>query len=164
MTRDVTRHNATCPFRMCQVQHLGSTYRSPEEYMDCADQDDRIDVYSLAGVFYYLMSDGEKPWYHMRSYDSSVKAILNGETPPLPDIKAYERYGDEVMKFVEERMNHPAFLALKEVMVKCWAFKPEDRPSALEVVRMLEERQEEVVPSIKPRWWKKWINKFRRRR
>ena len=32
------RTNETCPFQMCNVHHKGSLYRSPEEYMKCADQ------------------------------------------------------------------------------------------------------------------------------
>ena len=39
-----------------------------------------------------------------------------------------------------ERSTHPAVLALKEVMMDCWQYEPGDRPSSLQVVRMLEEK------------------------
>ena len=132
--------NETCPFRMCNVHHKGSLYRSPEEYMKCADQSDLIDVFALGGVFYYLLSDGEKPWYYVRSYDEGVERWLNGEKPRLPKTKKYQGYGERVFSIVQTRSKHPAFLAVKEVMVKCWALKPEHRPSSLQVVQMLEDK------------------------
>jgi hypothetical protein len=34
-------------------------------------------------------------------------------------------------------------------MMKCWEFKPEDRPSSLQVVQMLEEKWNDVIaPTI----------------
>ena len=143
------KDSETCSFTMCGVHHKGSTYRAPEEYMDCkkdgienAQQDDRIDVFSLGGVFYYLLSDGEKPWYHLRSYDKAVKEWLNGEKPRLPTINEYS--GEKTIAFVEKRSNHPAFVALKGIMRKCWAFKPKDRPSSFEVTQMLEKKWSEI--------------------
>ena len=113
--------------------------------MDCADQTDAIDVFSLGGVFFFLLSDGEKPYFHVPSFDKAVQRILKGKLPRLPTIEEYEDdYGEDVIPFVKERAKHPAFLALKEVMVKCWALKPKDRPSSLEVVQMLEEKQREL--------------------
>ena len=87
LTRSIAEggNNATCPFRICGIHHRGSTYRSPEEYMDCADQADTIDVYALGGVFYYLLSDGRRPWYHVDDYDTAVERILGGEKSQLPD-------------------------------------------------------------------------------
>jgi serine/threonine protein kinase len=131
-------NNETCPFFVCGVTHKGSRYRSPEEYSDCAEQRDSIDVYSLGGVFYFLLSDGMKPWYYIKSFDSAVKEIQKGRQSSLPPADAYEEaFGENVVAHVKERSSHPAFLALKEVMEKCWAFKPTDRPSSLQVVEML---------------------------
>mmetsp|Transcript_33219 Transcript_33219/g.70782 ORF Transcript_33219/g.70782 Transcript_33219/m.70782 type:complete len:293 (+) Transcript_33219:350-1228(+) len=145
LTRSVVT-NETCPFRMCHVHHKGSLYRSPEEYMECADQSDAIDVYSLGGIFYYVMSDGEKPWYYVGNYKKAVEKILRGERPRLPNAREYEKYGERTMRRVRERSRQPAFVALKKVMTKCWAFEPEDRPSSLQVVRMLEEKWREMNP------------------
>ena len=141
------KDNETCPFTMCHVHHKGSTYRAPEEYMECAEQDDRIDVFSLGGVFFYLLSDGEKPWYHLHNYQYAVKGILNGEKPRLPTSDEYKSGGKKIVQFVEERSKHPAFVALKEIMMKCWAFKPEDRPSSKEVVQMLEKKWSKIKES-----------------
>lgn len=142
------RTNETCPFRMCHVHHKGSLYRSPEEYMDCADQSDAIDVYSLGGVFFFLLSDGRKPWYYMERYDRAVKAILNGETPRLPEVEEYGReFGGEIAALVRERSRHPAFARLREVMIRCWSLEPGDRPLSSWVVQMLEEGRREIDAS-----------------
>ncbi|KAL9180863.1 hypothetical protein ACHAXT_011316 [Thalassiosira profunda] len=152
--------NATCPFQMCHVHHKGSLYRSPEEYMDCADQADTIDVYSLGGVFYYLMSDGKKPWYYVSSYKKGVARILDGEQPRLPNLEEYESYGEKAMARIRERSKHPAFVALQEVTAKCWAFEPEERPSSHEVVKMLEEKWRDIHASArKDSGLTRWMDK-----
>ena len=151
LTRSIQTKN-TCPFHMCNVHHKGSTYRAPEELLRCSDddesvaaQDDTIDVYSLGGVFFYLLSDGKKPYYHIGSYDKAAKLILSGEKPRLPDVtKEYSSYDDEIVEMVKRRSKHPLFIALKGIMIKCWAFKPSDRPSSFEVVQMLEEKWNEI--------------------
>lgn len=140
LTKSIAKNNETCPFQMCHVHHKGSLYRSPEEYMDCADQSDGIDVYSLGGVFYYILSDGEKPWYYTKSYKTGVDAILRGEMPRLPGVEEYRSYGKEISGKFRERSKHPAFAALRDVMRRCWAFEPKDRPSSLQVVQMLEQK------------------------
>jgi len=108
--------------------------------MECADQSDGIDVYSLGGVFYYILSDGEKPWYYAKSYKKGVDAILRGQMPRLPGVEEYGSYGKEIVGKVRERSKHPAFVALRDVMRRCWAFEPKDRPSSLQVLQMLEEK------------------------
>ncbi|KAL7464626.1 hypothetical protein ACHAXS_004975 [Conticribra weissflogii] len=135
LTRSIDTNN-TCPFRMCDVKHKGSLYRSPEEYMDCADQDEKIDVFSLGGVFFFLLSDGKKPYHDSSSYEKAVKKVLKGKLPHLPKLNEYER---EVADQVRERAYHPAYRALQKVMLKCWAYEPQHRPSSLEVVRILEQ-------------------------
>mmetsp|Transcript_36962 Transcript_36962/g.62866 ORF Transcript_36962/g.62866 Transcript_36962/m.62866 type:complete len:126 (+) Transcript_36962:1-378(+) len=115
--------------------------------MKCADQTDGIDVYSLGGVFYYLLADGYKPWYYIGTYDKGVKEILAGEQPRLPRWEEYKSYGEKVVAHVKQRSKHPLFLALAEVMSKCWAFESKDRPSSMQVVQMLEERWRKIHPS-----------------
>ena len=90
------------------------------------------------------MSDGEKPWYYVRSYQKGVDAILRGEHPRLPSINEYTGYGEKIVKKVKARSKHPLVIALKDVMKKCWEFKPKDRPSSYEVVRLLEDKWHEI--------------------
>jgi serine/threonine protein kinase len=138
---------------MCNVQHRGSLYRSPEEYMKCADQSDRIDVFALGNIFYYLLSDGQSPWYYLRNYDEGVKRWLEGDHPRLPaaeEYRAADEYrdrGENLTALVVARSQHPAFVALTGVMTQCWALAPEKRPSSWRVVQLLEEKWRETNPA-----------------
>ncbi len=101
-----------------------------------------IDVFSLGGVFFFLLSNGLKP-YFQSSFDDAVSDILGGRLPELPDdsdYKEYLYYSSEKVDFAIKRSEHPLYIALQDVMKQCWSFKPEDRPTSLEVVQMLEEK------------------------
>lgn len=138
--------NEECTFQLCGIKHRGSTYRSPEEYMDCGDQSSAIDVFSLGGVFFYILSNGLKPWFHTSS-SNAVKNILQGEIPELPDrddYKSYLHFDDEEIDFVTERAKHPLLVALQDVMKRCWSFDPSERPTSLEVVQVLLSSAESV--------------------
>ncbi|KAL7546477.1 hypothetical protein ACHAWF_009813 [Thalassiosira exigua] len=144
LTRSVET-DETCSFRMCGIRHNGNPFRGPEEYMECGDasydigpdQSDRIDVYALGGILYYLLADGDKPWYYV-PYDKAMEAIMNGKRSRLPRPEEYEREKEGGAKFVAERARNPLYRAVKRAMEACWAYKPEERPDAAAVVRMLE--------------------------
>jgi len=126
--------NVTCPFRSCSKNHRGNRYHTPERFSPtCVDQDERIDTFALGGVFFFLLTDGLDPYVDKRNYADAIK---RGEIPNVPRSL---QDGDDNGK------RHPAYAALEEVMERCMAFKLEDRPSSLEVVRMLEERLERVA-------------------
>ena len=151
----------TCPFRICDVDEFWN-FRSPEEYSGlnsfeddaCVGQDDKIDVWALGGVFYYLLSDGQMPFYYVDDFDEKMKLILGGAKSKLPDSvfppsgEDAEIYDAEERRRIsrrrEERSKHPAHAALGEVMMECWEYKPEDRPSSLRVVQMLEKKWDEM--------------------
>lgn len=138
--------NEECAFQWCGIKHKGSTYRSPEEYVDCGDQTSAIDVFSLGGVFFYILSNGLKPYFHT-SFSNAVKNILQGEIPELPDHDDYKHYlhfNDEEIDFVTKRAKHPLLVVLQDVMKRCWSFNPSERPTSLEVVQMLLSSAESV--------------------
>ena len=138
----VTKNKKPCAFQMCGIHHKSSTYRSPEEYMDCADQSAAIDVFSLGSVFFFLLSNGLKPYYQT-PYKKAVKNILDGVLPELPDRNDFKKrfnVSDELINFMVKRIEHPLFVALQDVMNRCMSLDPEDRPTSLEVVQMLEAR------------------------
>jgi hypothetical protein len=138
--------NEECAFQWCGIKHKGSTYRSPEEYVDCGDQTSAIDVFSLGGVFFYILTNGLRPYFHT-SFSNAVKNITHGEIPKLPDhddYKKYLRFYDEEIDFVTKRAKHPLLVALQDVMKRCWSFNPSDRPTSLEVVQMLLSSSESV--------------------
>lgn len=74
-----------CAFRTCGVEHQVSTFRSPEEYMKCADQSADIDVFALGSAFFFL-SSGMRPFFEDHfPYKDAKRNILDGIHPQLPD-------------------------------------------------------------------------------
>ncbi len=51
----------------------------------CVGQDNKIDVWVLGGVFYYLLPDGRMPFYYINKFDKKMKLILGGAKSKLPD-------------------------------------------------------------------------------
>ena len=56
------------------------------------------------------------------------------------EVDKHNHFSDEQIDFLINRKKHPLFVALQDVMKKCWSFDPGDRPTSLEVVQMLEAR------------------------
>ena len=111
-----------CPFYMNNV-HKGSTMRSPEEYTFHGPQSDKIDVFSLGSIIYYLLT-GHSPFDNME-YKRAMKLLANGTEPPLP-------------KDIEDS-NDRAIQLLIQVMRTCRRFSPQERPYSYQIVTMLEE-------------------------
>ncbi|EJK67770.1 hypothetical protein THAOC_11156, partial [Thalassiosira oceanica] len=123
----------------------------------CAGQDDRVDVYALGGVIYFIVTGGLKPW-HYATFKTRLAGLRGGKTSMFPGDVGYdggggrrgrgkaakaaadkEEHTDDNAAAPDGRLDHPAVRALREVVERCWAYRPEDRPSSLEVVRMLED-------------------------
>ncbi|KAL7547455.1 hypothetical protein ACHAWF_010752 [Thalassiosira exigua] len=117
----------TCPFRSCTKNLRGNRWHTPERFQDCVDQNELVDTFSLGDVFFFLLTNGGVPYSEIRSYEKLIKA---GKLPKIPD---------------DLDLDHPAYDALKEVMAKCMALLLNDRPSSLEVVRMLEDKMQLVL-------------------
>lgn len=133
----------------------------------CMNQDDKIDTWALGAVFYFLLSDGRIPFYYIMDNDHHsrnnnnnnndftvvMKMILDGITSKLPeellslsddddeeeDVMIINDMMRKINLSLKERSKHPAYVALKDVMLACWEYNPEVRPSSLKVVQMLEE-------------------------
>lgn len=121
LTRSVI-NNEICPFRVCSKNQRGNRYHTPERFTNCVDQNEGIDIFSLGGVFFFLLTNGFDPYYDVRNYMPSIK---KGELPHIPS---------------RLDLDHPAYDALRDIMIKCMTAKLSDRPSSLEVVYMLEEK------------------------
>jgi len=130
LTRSITQKkgkinnntNENCPFRSCSKNVRGNRYHTPERFLGCVDQDERIDTFSLGSVFFYLLTNGFHPHYDVHSYD---KAIKTAKVPHVPN---------------RLDLDHPAYDALREVMERCMVLELRDRPSTYEVVKMLEKK------------------------
>jgi len=126
LTRSITNNNeTTCPFRSCSKNQRGNRYHSPERFQNCVDQDEGIDTFTLGSVLFYLITCFE-PYYDNRNYYPPIK---KGEVPHIP-----------------KRLNldHPAYVALIDVMKRCMTAKLTDRPKTIEVVHMLEEKVKQI--------------------
>jgi len=101
------------------------TLRSPEENID-APLTEKIDVYSLGNVLYAILT-GRRVWEHY-DYDERVRRISEGITMRIP------------RPYREEAPSSPrtASGALVRVIEACWTHDARNRPSAFEVVEMLE--------------------------
>eukprot|EP00984_Skeletonema_dohrnii_P005415 scaffold1907_cov73-Skeletonema_dohrnii-CCMP3373.AAC.6 len=124
--------NNTCPFQFdgCDKNTRGSRWHAPDRFIGCIDVNERIDTFALGGIFFFLLSDGEPPFYNeRRTFGDHIK---EGEMPSVPK-EAADRSGE-----------HPAYEALSEIVVRCRALRIEDRPSSLEVVRMLEDKLRQI--------------------
>jgi len=114
-----SRGNATeaCPFQ--KEDKWKGRYRSPEE-LNGKNMTEKIDVFALGGILYYVLT-GKKPF----ALDAGPKKkglydkIRDGDLPFIPSHL--------------QNSTHPAFDVIFQSIQKCWAFRPEDRPSSKQI-------------------------------
>ena len=118
------------PSLTCVFDLLG-TWRAPEEYRNDAVSD-KVDVFSLGNNMLTILT-GQEPKVSSQKLDSKAfrKAIIDGMTGYIDP-----KYQDGTSSKAEE--------AMAKVIKKCFAYKPEDRPSIFEVVAELETAVKEV--------------------
>ncbi len=96
-------------------------WRSPEEYFDY-DLTEQVDVFALGNNMYTLLT-GLNPFYDSESETVAKNRVKNGVKGRIDP------------RYFKERSLAEAKLA--EIINRCWAFRPEDRPSIFEVVDFL---------------------------
>jgi serine/threonine protein kinase len=112
---------------------LRGTWRAPEEYRNDAVSD-RVDVFSLGNNMLTILT-GETPHISSKTKMKSKafrKGLIDGMTGYIDP------------KYRDATSSSKAEQALAEVIQKCFAYKPEDRPSIFEVVEELESAVEEM--------------------
>ena len=116
-------------------------WRAPEEMASLLDGErsehhltNKIDIYALGNIFFRMIV-GKDVW---RSNDDKhkgkkatigdaniIRKKINGQNPPIPrGLLDSEK---------------PGIVAIREVMLDCFLFKPERRPTAQSIVQRLEE-------------------------
>lgn len=96
-------------------------YRAPEEYWN-KPLNEKIDVYSFGNNMYALLT-GLWPFYDETDSGKKAKDRLKlGEKP-----------------FIDARYRHRSYSEglLVELIEKCWAYKPDERPSIFDIIKIL---------------------------
>lgn len=103
-------------------------WRSPEEARKQNDLTEKVDVFSMGHIFYALIC-GAEPWKRLEP---------NG--PPSKE-EIDEKVKNNVLPFIPESVmesEDPEVVAIREAMLDCYSFHPEDRPSARSISRSLD--------------------------
>ena len=126
----------------------GGEYRSPEEYA-YKKETEKVDVYSLGNVLYFLLTQGKEVWDGVNNNDV-YKFVMNGQRPPIPkDILLKARNAPKTISNLNNSnsidINHKDNIdngIFEKYMVlaltKSWIHNPRERASALEVATIIQ--------------------------
>ena len=116
-------------------------YMAPEVYRH-EDYNHKVDVYAYGMILYQLL-EGTPPFTLLEAKQAAVAACLKDKRP----------------KFVS--LAKPKFAQLRNLIVRCWAAKPDDRPEFEDLIPELIEIQAQVKEMEEKNQKKtKWYNKF----
>eukprot|EP00543_Licmophora_paradoxa_P000828 CAMPEP_0202458468 /NCGR_PEP_ID=MMETSP1360-20130828/25669_1 /ASSEMBLY_ACC=CAM_ASM_000848 /TAXON_ID=515479 /ORGANISM="Licmophora paradoxa, Strain CCMP2313" /LENGTH=503 /DNA_ID=CAMNT_0049079031 /DNA_START=636 /DNA_END=2147 /DNA_ORIENTATION=- len=107
-------------------------YRSPEEYAN-RPLNEKIDIYSFGNNMYALLT-GLWPFYDLKQHDKD-------------DKEAKERLRKGEKPYIDPRYRTRSELEgfLVELIEKCWAFNPDDRPTIFELLVVLRETGRKII-------------------
>jgi len=112
----------------CSTPMVGTTkWRAPEVYEDEENREKytkSADVYSFAIIFSEVLT-GEMPFQGVL-LTTLLQRIRNGERPPLPHVDYCPDY-------------------LSELINKCWATNPRERPQFPEICQMLADCKQRIL-------------------
>ena len=107
----------------------GGIWRAPEEYA-YKPETEKVDVYSLGNVLYFLLTQGTYPWNDYHSNKEVYKMVMQNKRPKIPkEIR---------------RSDHPYDKYMVEAIGMAYTHVPEQRPSALEIANKLKEGIQEL--------------------
>lgn len=110
-----------CPF---EAKFPNPQWRAPEEQAMKNALTEKVDIYALGNIL-FRFAVGSQPWDPIRSAEQTrsiaQRKLINGTMPPFP----------------LPPKNDTATQALLNIMVQCYAFAPQKRPSASRVVATL---------------------------
>ena len=122
--------NEQCTFQngfKCGENGQRVDFKSPEECNDDKIQyNEKIDTYSLGSVFYYILTDGVRPYQGedmLIDDDEKRRRIVNGIYPTLPD-------------YVRDS-NVTEIVAIKNAWFLCREVDPGKRPTVNDIVEYL---------------------------
>lgn len=112
----------------CHESHIvsvafGIQWRAPEEY-SYKPETEKIDVWSLGNVLYYLLTRREP--FDKYNDDEIPVHVMEGNVPDIKDATILNS-------------THPFDMTLLKVVKMCWEYDPEKRPSSRQVASILQE-------------------------
>jgi hypothetical protein len=133
--------------RYCTIYSSYDTvYRAPEE-LEGDHVDVSPDVYALGKVLYTLLT-GRQPHFEHGSKSRAIRAILNGTEPWIDPRFRDNSSSSSNTSFGGDRSTATAIdRILVDIMERCWAHRPEDRPSIFAVVKWLREATRLYLPA-----------------
>jgi serine/threonine protein kinase len=87
----------------------------------------KVDLYSFGIVLWELVT-GSVPFANMSAVQAAFSVVNKGVRPAIP---------------------HDCLPALGEIMTRCWDANPEVHPPFSEIVRMLEQVEQEVMNTVR---------------
>lgn len=119
-----TTSNKHCGF---PAQYPNPQWRSPEEANESQQLTEKVDVFSMGHIFFRLIC-GHEPWNKLEkggrpSKEEVTEKVKKGILPRIPE---------DIMKTED-----PEVKAIRDVMLQCYKFDPEKRPSARTVAETL---------------------------
>ena len=120
-----TTSNTPCGF---PAAFPNPQWRSPEEARGEQHLTEKVDVFSLGHILFRLICEHE-PWNKLEpggrpSKEEMSQKVIKGVLPFIP----------EKVKFSTD----PEIVAIREAMLQCYTYKPENRPSAREIATALQ--------------------------
>ena len=96
---------------------------------------EKIDIYALGNIFFRIIA-GHDPW---KEYKIDGRINLEDQD----SIAKRKRDKGDIPVFLDNpkmaTTSDPAIKAIRDIMMKCFRLKPEDRPTAIEIERELDE-------------------------
>jgi serine/threonine protein kinase len=120
-----TTSNSPCGF---PAKYPNPQWRSPEEARNEQDLTEEVDIFSMGHIFFRLIC-GHEPWNKLEpggrpTKDEVNEKVQKGVLPFIPD--------DVMNSDIQE------VIAIRDSMLRCYAFDPVNRPSARDIARTLQ--------------------------
>jgi serine/threonine protein kinase len=131
MRRWNTTSNQPCGF---PAQYPNPQWRSPEEARNEQNLTEKVDVFSMGHIFFRLIC-GHEPWHKLEPGGKPSKQEMNEKVKKgiLPFIPA------DVQQSTDAET-----IAIRDVMLACYTYEPERRPTARNIAKTLQKTLEKL--------------------
>lgn len=117
------------------AQYPNPQWRSPEEAWESQNLNEKVDVYSMGHIFFRLIC-GHEPWNKLEPKGKPTKELIE---------KKVKKHGLPFIPDSVKKSDNPATKAIYKVILKCYRFKPENRPSAREIAKEIDRALQQLL-------------------